>query len=83
MKISIEQAVNGYVIFYPDYVSNVDGKDIEVTKSHVVEDNEDEYGEQEAFVHLCWRLMDLFGVDNSKHNRRRIKVELTDEEKEP
>ena len=83
MKISIELAVNGYVISYPDYISDVDGKDIEVTNSHVVEEKVyDEYGEQEAFVHLCRRLMDLLGVNNSKHNRRRINVELTNDEEE-
>jgi len=83
MKLTIELADNGYVIFYQDYLSDVDGKDIEVTKSHVVEEKGGEFSEQEAFVQLCWELMDFFSINNSKHNRRRIKVELTDEEKEP
>jgi hypothetical protein len=82
MKFTIEQADNGYVVFYHDFISDVDGKDIEVTKSHVIEEKDSEFGEQEAFVSLCWDLMDFFGVNNSKHNRRRINVELTGEEQE-
>ena len=82
MKFTIEQADNGYIVFYQDYLSDVDGKDIEITKSHVVEENNSEFGEQEAFVRLCWDMMDFFGVNNSQHNRRRINIELTGEEEE-
>ena len=81
MKFTIEQADNGFVVFYQDYISDIDGKEIEVTKSHVVEEKGGEFGEQDAFVRLCWDMMDFFGVDNSKHNRRRINIELTGEEK--
>ena len=83
MKFTIEQADNGYVVFYQDYISDIDGKEIEITKSHVVEENTSEFGEQEVFVRLCWDMMDFFGVNNNKHNRRRINIELTGEEKEP
>jgi len=80
MKFTIEQSDNGYVVFYQDYISDIDGKDIEVTKSHVVEENDSEFGEQEAFVRLCWDMMDFLGVNNSKHNHKRINIELTGEE---
>ena len=82
MKFTIEQADNGFVVFYQDYISDIDGKDIEITKSHVVEENDSEFGEQEAFVRLCWDMMDFLGVNNSKHNRKRINIELTGEEEE-
>ena len=82
MKITIEQADNGYVVVYPDYLSDESGADKEVKKYIVVEEKDDEFGEQEAFVHLCWELMDLFGVNNSKHNSRRINIELSSEGKE-
>ena len=61
MKITIEQAMNGYVVTYPDYVGDVDGVDKEASKSIVVEEDEDdECGEQAAFVSLCWKIHELF-----------------------
>ena len=50
MKFTIEQADNGFVVFYQDYISDIDGKEIEVTKSHVVEEKCGEFREQDAFV---------------------------------
>ncbi|HNV24472.1 MAG TPA: hypothetical protein PKH98_06250 [Candidatus Omnitrophota bacterium] len=80
MKITVEKAMNGFIITYPDVLSDENGKDIEITKSSVVEEKEHEFGEQEAFVFLCYDLLDLFGINNSKHNRRRIEIELSGEE---
>ncbi len=82
MKITIEQANNGYIVFYPDYMSDGSGADKEVTKCIVVEEKDGEFGEQEAFVRLSLELMDLLGVNNSKHNRRRINIGLTDGDEE-
>jgi hypothetical protein len=82
MKITIEQADNGFIIFYPDYMEGADRKEIEVTKSYVVEEKGGEFAEQEAFVQLCLELIELLGVPDSKHNRRRVRIELTEENKE-
>ena len=79
MKITIERSSNGFIIFYPDYITDAEGKDIEVTKSYVIEETAGEFQEQEAFVRLCWELMDQFGINNSDHNSRRINIELTEE----
>ena len=80
MKITIERVTNGYVVSCPDFVTDESGADNEVTKSLVIEEKEIEFGEQEAFVMLCYELLDQFGIDNNKHNRRQINIELTDEE---
>ena len=77
MKIMIERVTNGYVVTSPDFLTDESGEDKEVTKSLVIEENETEFGEQEAFVFLCYDLMDLLGINNSKHNRRRINIALT------
>lgn len=80
MKITIEQVTNGYVVSYPYFVDDESGVEKEVTKSFVIEEKETEFGEQEAFVMLCYELLDQFGIDNSKHNRRQINIELTGED---
>ena len=80
MKITIERVTNGYVVHYPDFVTDESGAENEVTKSFVIEEKEAEFGEQEAFVMLCYELLDQFGIDNRKHNRRRINIELTGED---
>ena len=80
MKIIIERVTNGYVVTSPDIVTDESGADKEATKSLVIEENETEFGEQEEFVFLCYHLLYLFGIDNSKHNRRRINIELTGED---
>lgn len=80
MKITIERVTNGYVVISPDFVADESGADKEVIKSLVIEEKETEFGEQEAFVYLCYDLMDLLGINNSKHNRRRIRIELTGED---
>ena len=80
MKITIERVTNGYVVHYPDFVEDESGAENEVTKSFVIEEKETEFGEQEAFVSLCYELLDLLGISNSKHNRRRIHIELTGED---
>ena len=80
MKITIERVTNGYIIRYPDFVADESGAENEVTKSLVIEEKETEFGEQEAFVMLCYELLDQFGIDNRKNNRRRINIELTDDD---
>lgn len=80
MKITIERVTNGYVVSYPDLVTDESGADNEATKSLVIEEKETEFGEQEAFVMLCYELLDQFGIDNNKHNRRQINIELTGED---
>ena len=80
MKITIERVTNGYVVSSPDILSDESVADKEITKSLVIEEKEIEFGEQEAFVYLCYNLMDLLGINNSKHNRRRISIELTGED---
>ena len=80
MKITIERVTNGYVVSSPDILSDESVADKEITKSLVIEEKETEFGEQEAFVYLCYDLMDLLGINNSKHNRRRISIELTGED---
>ena len=80
MKITIERVTNGYVVSSPDILSDESVADKEITKSLVIEEKEIEFGEQEAFVYLCYDLMDLLGINNSKHNRRRISIELTGED---
>lgn len=78
MKVTIERSSNGFIIFYPDYIADSQGKDIEVINSHVIEEISGEFQEQEAFVRLCLELMDQFGIDNSDHNKKRINIELSD-----
>ena len=80
MKITIERVNNGYVVTFPDELADESVQVKEITRSLVIEEKETEFGEQEAFVYLCCDLLDLFGIDNSKHNRRRIHIELTGEE---
>ena len=80
MKITIERVTNGYVVSSPDILSDESVADKEITKSLVIEEKEIEFGEQEAFVYLCYDLMDLLGINNSKHNCRRISIELTGED---
>lgn len=80
MKITIERVTNGYVVHYPEFVEDEAGTEKEVTKSLVIEEKETEFGEQEAFVMLCYELLDQFSIDNNKHNRRQINIELTGED---
>lgn len=80
MEITIERVTNGYVVSFPDFMTDESGVEKEVTKSLVIEEKETEFGEQEAFVYLCYDLMDLLSINNSKHNRRRINIELTGED---
>ncbi|MBF0595585.1 MAG: hypothetical protein HQL22_11565 [Candidatus Omnitrophica bacterium] len=84
MKITIEQAVNGYVITYPDYITQMDGTEKEVFKNSVIEEKEDDekYGEQEAFVALCWRIHELFGIRWESHSPRKLCIELREEKDE-
>ena len=80
MKITIEGVTNGCVVSSSDILSDESVADKEITRSLVIEEKETEFGEQEAFVYLCYDLMDLLGINNSKHNRRRISIELTGED---
>ena len=80
MKITIEKVNNGYVVTFPDELADESAQVKEITRSLVIEEKETEFGEQEAFVYLCFDLMDLLGINNSKHNRRRINIELTGED---
>ncbi len=80
MKIMIERVTNGYVVTYPDIVTDESGADKDGTGSLVIAENDTEFGEQEAFISLCYELLDLLGVSNSKHNPRRINIELTGED---
>ena len=83
MKITIEHVTNGYVVIYPDYVAGENGNDIEVPRSVVIEeDEEDECGDQKAFVSLAWKIHELFGIVSSKHKSRQIRIELTEHRKD-
>lgn len=82
MKIIIERVTNGYVVTSFDIVPNEPGADKEGTRSLVIEEKDTEYGEQEAFVSLCYDLLDLLGINNSKHNRKRINIEFIGEDDE-
>ena len=79
MKIMIERVTNGYVVTCPDDGLGVDK---EGSRNFVIEEKDAEYGEQEAFVLLCYELLNLLGISNSKHNARRINIELTNEANE-
>ena len=81
MKITIEQATNGYVVTYPDYVVDENNSEKEVFNSLVIEEDEhDEFGEQKAFAALCWKIHELFGIQWNKHASRQLRIELTGED---
>ena len=68
MKLEIEMVSNGYVVTLPA------GKYSEVERKYVVEEKEDTSSDDtknefQAFSDLVLLLGELFGVQNSKHNK--------------
>lgn len=79
MKVNVEGVDNGYIISYSDY----DADDRLVERKIIVEEDDDtpaETSEHRAFARLCWELMEVLGIYNSKHKPQRVNivVEKTD-----
>ena len=73
MRIEIESVRNGYVI--KSHGIGDDGEDIE-EQTVIEEDTNSTTGEIKAFQSLCYELMDLFCINNRKHNSERLYIEI-------
>lgn len=75
MTAKIESVENGYIITYDDY--DADSRDV---KRKVIIEEDDDTPEQtkqhRAYARLCWELMGIMGVFNSKHLPERVVVEM-------
>lgn len=65
MSLTIETAANGFSLY------NHDESVLEV-----FEDGQGEFGEHEAAVHLLYAIITNLGLRGSKHDAKRINIEL-------
>ncbi len=75
-KLTIEKVTNGYIVSHPDEFD--DG--VKVEFRDVIEEPEEEWGELAAGLHLLYFVMDYFGLIGSKHDAKRLRVEIVEKE---
>ena len=78
MRITIDTAENGYVITSKEFTQ--DDSTPYDSFTAIEEDDSDESGEIKSFRSLCYTLMDKLGVQNSKHNKFRLYIEIRSED---
>jgi len=73
--LHIEKSNNGYIL------QGKFGNSESITKQVIeIEDAEEWISERKAMQQLMWELMDYFAVFNSKHDKYRLDVRITDQE---
>lgn len=75
MKVTIQRADNGYILFYDDVTEDAQP----VVRYITIEEDDDlpyETSDIRAFARLTWELMDVLGIHNSKHKPERLKIEI-------
>ena len=70
MKTTIEQVDNGFIITIPDYEGTSD------TVKIVHECSDEEFSEVDAFEAVLWSLVEYFGFYGSKHDEKRIHIDV-------
>jgi hypothetical protein len=74
MDVKVRKLNNGYLI------ENVyHNGEVMVDDSIIIEEEDGEFGDLESFRRLCWELMDVLSVNNSKHRGRRVSIEVSPE----
>jgi len=74
LEATIQKVENGYSVFVPNYV---DGEGNEYGASFVFEEDEDdEFGDVEVLGKVLWCLIECFGLYGSRHDRKRIRVNV-------
>lgn len=77
-SLNINKAGNGYICeWWFD-----DDEGCQDKKQWVIEEQDTEYGELEAMRDLLYLVMQHFGINYSKHNKRNICIEIKETEDE-
>jgi len=85
MELSIEKAINGYVVKFLEE----DEEGNNYTRKVVFEE-EEEYNnshserksEKKCMEYLLCHIMDYFGIHNSKHDKYRLEIEVKEQNKD-
>jgi len=82
MEIKIKHISNGFIVEYESLDYEGDARQVTEVFQIDMEEIDEDYAFAKTFTALAWALSENFGIFNSKHNKWRMNLEVTKEEKD-